>query len=236
MALPISPLIDLSNGLICGICGFIMYRSYRQDRRRVVLQYFSYAYFSLIVSYLFFSIPRIIAPTDSTMIGIGFVVAQAFLYLTVAHFSKVTTYFINVQWVRRIFWLVILISVITVFLMIINFPNPVYNTGTGITDWDIAPVVGIASSIILIGVLAPSALFFLQQGLRSSDKIVKRRSITISIGLIFLIVTAYTYYSATTQLAVMSSDVISLASFLIIFFGVIYKRGKENNNPVNITN
>ena len=236
MTITLSPLIDLLNCVICGICAYLLYRSYRQDQKRVVLQYFSYGYFASAIAYIFFSIPRIITPSDGTVIGVGFVIAQAFLFLAVAHFSKVATYFISVQWVRRIFWLVILMSAVVVLLMVTNIPNPIYNVDTGITDWDITPVVGIASSIILIGVLAPSALYFLQQGLRSTDSIVKRRSIAISIGLIFLIVTTYTYYSAKTQLAVLTSDLASLASFLIIFFGVIYKRGKEHDNQVNITN
>ena len=225
MSLPITPIIDLLNSLLCGVCGIILYRSYQRDQKSVVLLYFAYGYFSLIVAYLFFSIPRIAVPEKSFVLGIAFIIAQSFLYLAIAHFSKVTTFFINVQLVRRVFWFVIVAAIIATALNIVYFGYPEHDVATGVTNWDIHPIVGIASTVVLGSVLLTSSIYFLWQGFRSRNKIVKRRSITIAIGLILLTITAYTYYSATTQITALLSDMLSLISFLIIFFGVIYKRG-----------
>ena len=51
-----------------------------------------------------------------------------------------------------------------------------------------------------------------------------------------LVITALVYYSATTITVALISDLLSLLSFLIVFFGVIYKRGKGYDNQVSITN
>jgi len=222
--MPVAPLIDLLNSIICGFCGYHLYRSWRIDQRQLVLLYFSQGYFVLIFSYLFFSLPYLFFPDSAFLLGVSFIISQSLLYLAVAFFAKVTAFFIRVQWAQRVFWSVVLVAVMAVLLHIVFFSYPVYDKAIGITDWNIHPVVGIFSVIILAGVLVPSAVFFFQQGIKSREKVVRTRSLIISTGLLFLIITAYTYYSATTYLAVLISDLFSLLSFLIIYFGVIYKR------------
>jgi len=112
-------------------------------------------------------------------------------------------------------------------LSLVFLSHPIYNSETGITDWSIHPVVGLASLVIIATVLVPSVVFFFWQGKKSKDKIVKTRSLLISVGLLFLTITAYTYYTVTTQIGSLVSDLLSLASFIIIFVGVVYKRGEN---------
>jgi len=167
-------------------------------------------------------------------LAIGFIVAQSCMYLAIAYFSKITTFFIKPKWLTRVFWFVISISVVAVVLSIVYFSHPIYDTTTGITNWDIQPIVGIVSMIIFAGVLIPSAIFFFWQGVKSKDITVKTRSVAISIGLLLLIITAYTYYTASTQLAALTSDLFSLLSYLTIFFGVIYRRDSSPSlNSIN---
>lgn len=231
MQLPVTPLIDLSISVICILCSWQLFRSYKKDNRYVVLLYFFQAYLALTVSYLFFSLPRLISPDNSLYIGIGFVTAQAFLYLGLAFFAKVATFFIiKVYWAKRIFWLVVFIAMMATIVNIALFTHPIYNQSTGLTDWNIHPIVGVFSVIILVGVLVPSSVFFFWQGLKSKDKVVKIRSLALAIGLSSLVITAYVYYSATTITVSLISDLLSLLSFLIVFFGVIYKRGNNVNN------
>ncbi|MDD5040296.1 MAG: hypothetical protein PHY34_04065 [Patescibacteria group bacterium] len=225
MGLPITPIIDFLNSVICGICSFLLFRSFQREPGRPVLRFFAQGYLSLVVSYLFFSVPRIAVPEDSLTVGIGFVIAQAFLFLAVAFFAKVTMFFVKVQWAQRIFWLVVFISAIGVLLSIMYFGYPEYDPVTSITNWNIHISVSIVSVLVFAGVLLPSAVYFFFQGFRSQDQIVRKRSTIIAIGLVFLTVTAFTYYSATTRIVALVSDILSLLSFLIIFFGVIYKRG-----------
>ncbi|MFH0804949.1 MAG: hypothetical protein V1916_02005, partial [Patescibacteria group bacterium] len=60
MQIAISPFIDLLNSILCAVCCWQLYRSFRRDTRQVVLRFWASAYFALIFSYLFFSIPRIV--------------------------------------------------------------------------------------------------------------------------------------------------------------------------------
>ena len=225
MSLQITPLIDLSISLIAIYCSINLYQSYKKNEKHIVLLYFSQAYFVVIFAYLFYSLPRLFFSENADIIGIGFIIAQALLYLTVALFAKVTAYFFKVIWSNRIFWIVLLLSIIAIVINIIFYSVPDYDNITGLTDWNIEPIVGISSILILAGVLVPSSLFFFWQGFKSKDSIVKKRSIIIATGLVFLVITALAYYSATTITFALISDLLSLMSFLIVFFGVIYKRG-----------
>jgi len=224
MSLPITPLIDLLISVIAIYCSINLYRSYNRDKKHVVLLYFAQGYTAVIFAYLFFSLPRLIFPEEADIIGVGFVIANALLYLSVALFAKVTAYFIRVIWAKRIFWLVILLSIIALVINIIFYSVPDYDSSTGLTDWNIQPIVGIASVIIFAGILVPSSIFFMWQGIKSDDQVVRRRSMIIAVGLMALVITALTYYSATNITIALISDFLSLLSFLIVFFGVIYKR------------
>ncbi|MFA6098910.1 MAG: hypothetical protein WCV50_05175 [Patescibacteria group bacterium] len=228
MALFITNFINVANAIICGVCSLILYRSYlKGGGRNPVILYFSKGYFSTVFSFIFFSFPFIFTPHNSYYIGIGFMIANAFFYVAIAYFSKVTMFFINIKWAARAFWVVIFLSAIATLLNIFYLGYPTYNSVTGIINWDINPVVGISSLIIFGGVLFPSAIFFLRQGWRSQEKIVRARSLIIGSGLTLLTVTALTYYIATTPLVAFISEVFSLFSFLIIFFGILYKRKGE---------
>lgn len=229
---PYVPTIDFLNSVIAVFLSYKLYRSYLREQRNPVLLYFSQGYAVLVVSYLFFSIPRLFAQDNSLYIGIGFVVANAFLYLAVAFFAKVTMYFLNVAYVRFVFWGLMVLSAIAVALSVLYFAYPVYDATTSITDWQIHPLVSLSSLIIFVGVLAPSSVFFFWQGARSRDPIVSRRAIIIAFGLLFLIITAYTYYEAKSPQVVLISDGFSLFSYLVIFFGAMYKRGSARRLPL----
>jgi len=224
MQTPYGSIIDLLNLLICGYCSYHLYKSWQLDKRQLVLLFFSQGYFALVFSYFFFAIPLMVFTNESTILGVSFILAQSFLYIAIAFFAKVTTFFIRVRWTKIVFWMVILAALITVFLNIIYFNYPIFDPASGLTNWNIHPVVGLASTIIFVGILAPSAILFFTQGVRSRDRIVRTRSIIISIGLLSLIITSFLYYTATTLMVSLISDIFSLLSFLIIYIGVIYKR------------
>lgn len=233
MQIPYGSIIDLFNLIICGYCSYRLYRSWQVDKRQLVLLFFSQGYFALIFSYFFFAIPLMVFTNERTILGISFVLAQSFLYIAIAFFAKVTAFFAKVNLTKIVFWMVILVSMIAVFLNIVYFNYPLFDTETGLTDWNIHPVVGIASTIIFVGVLAPSAFLFFTQGLRSKDRIVRTRSIIISIGLVSLIITSFLYYTASTLAVSLISDLFSMFSFLIIYIGVIYKRRALNFSTSN---
>lgn len=239
MHIPITPLIDLANCIICAVCGYQLYSSWRRDRTNSVLLYFAQGYTLLVFSYFFFSLPRLVVPENTFILGAGFVAAQAFLYGGVAFFAKVPVFFLRRQWVRPVFLLVVGVSVIAIIFNILFFNHPVYNPQNSMTDWDIHPVVSILSSLIFTGVLLPSALFFYWQGHRSQDPVVRHRSFGLSVGLALLIVTAYTYYATKSPIIVYISDILSLVSYLVIFLWVIYRHrtlphDDQINNPINI--
>lgn len=227
MTIPLSPIIDLSNSVLCFFCAWKLYSAYRKDTANKVIEYFFKGYVMMVVAYLFFSLPRIIGPENSFYLGVGFIIAQVFLFIGTAYLAMVTAFFIDPLRYKIAFWLFITLATVVIILFIIYFGLPVYDINTGITDWHIDPVPGVASSILFLCVLLPSTIFFLSQGIRSRNKIVRVRSFLISLGFVLLMITAYTFYQARTQMQVFISDLFSLSSFLVIFLGVYYKRGSN---------
>lgn len=222
--LPITPLIDFGNSIICFFCALRLYRSHQKEGQDKVIEYFYKAYTAMVVAYLFFSLPRLILPDDSFLLGAGFILAHVFLFLAAAYFLTITIYFIKPKLHRAFFWIFLVLALGAITLSIINLNYPVYDRSTGITNWNIDPSVGIVFTILFALVLVPCAIFYYYQGLKSQDKIVKVRSLLIATGLILLMVAAYTYYSAETQLKSLVSDLFSFTALLTIFFGVYYKR------------
>ncbi|MBI5037361.1 MAG: hypothetical protein HZC01_01450 [Candidatus Kerfeldbacteria bacterium] len=229
MTFPLVPFIDLLNGIICAFASVRLYQAYQRDASNRVLYFFAQGYLAVVVAYLFFSIPRIFLWDSSMAIAIGFIGAQACLYLSVAYFSKVSMFFISVQRMQLVFYLILIVSSVAMVLTVLYRGNPSFDPVTSITTWDIHPIVSIASLIILGGVLFCSIIFFFMQGIRTQHRLVKTRSFIISGGLTLLLVTAYTYYEALTPLGVLVSDLFSLMSYLVIFFGIIY--GRERPKP-----
>lgn len=227
MAFPITPLIDLSNSFLCLFCTWKLYRSYRLNPSNRVLKYFTSAYMLLIFAYLAFSLPRFFVPRDQLAIGVGFLVANAFIFLSTSYLVMVTTFFLSVSLHRIFFWVFLIFSTAVMIVGVANFQMPFYNTETGLTNWNIDPLFGTLTSVLLLSVLVPSGLFFFYQGIRTRHPVVRIRSILIGFGIAFLMVATATYYNATTHLLFYISDMFSLTAFLTIFIGVYYRRTSE---------
>ncbi len=224
MNIPITPLIDLSNGILCSICAWKLHISSRKDPTNQVIRYFATAYFFLIFAYAAFSLPRLLMPADSRAIGVGFLTAHIFLFLATGYFVMVTTFFFKAGWHRVFFWVFLLLSLAVMVVGGLRPTLPVYYPDTGITNWNIDLLFGTLTSILFLVVLIPSSLFFFYQGIRTRDRIIRIRSIWIAFGLALLLIAAATYYTAATVTMSLLSDLFSLSAFLSIFIGVYYKR------------
>lgn len=232
MQIPITPLVDLSNAILCLVCAWRLQASYRKDPTNQVVKYFAMAYFFMIFAYAAFSLPRLIVPADSRAIGAGFLIAHAFLFLATGYFVMVTTFFLKAG-LHKIFFAIFLLLCTAVLLVGVIEPTlPVYNKITGITDWNINPLFGTMTSILFLIVLVPSSLFFFYQGIKTRDRVVRIRSVWIAFGLALLFIAASTYYTAGTLTLALLSDIFSLCAFLSVFVGVYYKRTATTTAPV----
>lgn len=221
---PVTPIIDLSNSILCLFCSIKLYNSYKKEPENKVIEYFYKAYVALVVAYLFFSLSRLIWPSNSFALGVCFISAHVFLFLATGFFLMVTVFILKPEWHRIFFGFYLILALGAIVLNIVNFNYPEYDRLTGITNWHINSLVGTIFTILFSVVLIPSTILFLYQGARTKTKIVKVRSLLIGFGIILLIIAAVTYYSANTQIKALISDFFSLSAFLFIFLGVYYKR------------
>ena len=231
MTFPLSPAIDLLNSVLCIFCAWKLHRSYLNDPGNQVIKFFATGYFFIIFAYVSFSLPRLIVPDNSLAIGVGFLIAHVFLFLSTAYFVKVTTFFFKSDVHKLFFWIFIILAAGALAIGVIRFQEPIYDSATGITNWNMDPLFSTVTSILFLLVLVPSSLFFFYQGIKTREKIVRIRSIWIAFGLALLLVAAATYYTATTQLLALVSDILSFSSFLSVFIGVYYKRTNPGTMP-----
>lgn len=226
-SIPITPLIDLTNSILCLFCALKLSKSYKKDKSDQVIKYFYFAYISLFVAYIFFSLPRMFFPLNSSVIGFGFIFAHIFLFLATGYFLIVSIYFINHEINKNLFYIFLFLSACVIVFILIRFPHPINNQETGITDWNIDQTVGLLITALFLIVLIPGAIVFFYQGFRSKLNLVKVRSLLIGCGLILLIIAAATFYSAKTQKEALISDIFSLSSFFVIFLGVYYTQSNK---------
>ncbi|MFH1236182.1 MAG: hypothetical protein V1685_04570 [Parcubacteria group bacterium] len=225
MAFPITPTIDLLNGVLCAFLAWKLHRSLRQNPSHRVLHLFAQLYVFLIFAYLAFSLPRFFVPLDQQAIGVGFLVAHVFLFLAAGYLVRVTTFFFRANWELPAFWLFLTLAVGAMIVGVMNFQEPYYNTTTGITDWNIDPMFGTLTTVIFLIVLVPSSLFFFYQGIKTRNTVIRTRSILIALGIALLLVALAIYYNSGTSTLFFISDLFSLSAFLSTFIGVYYKRG-----------
>lgn len=224
MAFPITPVIDLSNGLLCTILAWKLHISYKKNPSNQVLHIFATAYIFLIFAYAAFSLPRLIISSNTQAIGVGFLVANAFLFLAAAYLVRVTMFFFKTTLQKPLFWIFLILALGVMIVGVIHFSEPSYNPATGLTNWNIDPTFGTLTTVLFLIVLVPSSLFFFYQGIKTRDAIVRVRSVFIALGIALLLIAVGTYYTATNSTLFFISDIFSLSAFLTIFIGVYYKR------------
>jgi hypothetical protein len=110
------------------------------------------------------------------------------------------------------------------------------DAATGITSWNVQAAVGVYTGVLMILVLIPGAIFFIHRGWHEKiNHVVRVRSITIGVGAALIMVTAITFYLASTETIAILGDLFSITALLTVFLGVVYHRPQKLPPPA-ITN
>lgn len=221
-----SPLIDLTNGLACFVCGLKLLQAAKAHPEDPTLRNFRNTYFLLVIAYFFFSVPRLIAPGDSTFVGIAFWIANVFIFAATAFFARITASFLFPKASRTIFRLFLVLAAAVAALGLFEFTRPIYVPETGATNWNVNPSFGVASAMLTLLVLVPSLGYFGWQAIRTRDRTVRIRSALIAAGILFLIAATGTFYTAASVRQSLIADLFSLLAFFAVFLGVFPRHGR----------
>lgn len=227
----LSPLIDLTNGLACLACGLKLLQASRRDPANRTLKDFRTVYLLLLVAYAFFSIPRFFVPENVEVIGWAFWIANVFVFGATGFFGRITVTFLAPRAARAFLTTYLVFAAGAAGVGLLAFTRPIYDVATGATNWNVNPLFGTLSAVLLLVVLVPSAVYFGWQALRTKNRSVKIRSSLMSVGILLLIAAAGTFYTASSIRQSLVSDFLSLLAFAAVFLGVFPRHGVSPLEP-----
>ncbi len=224
MNIPLSPLLLFLNTIVCFACGGKLYGVYRRDQSNKVVDHFVKAYIFFAVAYLFFSLPWLLIPQERFYLGVMMILGSLFLFIAYGYLTMTTTFFLDPLRYRVSFFLFLLLASVVLLVDIAFFSFPLFDNASGLLDWNLDTVPRIASAVLLLSVVVPSALYFLLQSFSSPNPIVRTRSLLLLFGFLLLSAAAVLVYSVKPLPLLILATSLSTLAFLVLFLGVYYKR------------
>lgn len=177
--------------------------------------------------YLFFSVPLLLFPHNSSIIGWGYLIGHIFAYIGFGYLSRVTWLIAKPSFNSSIlFKAYLVLGAALTALNLYLFNSPIVQSG--IADWDQNPLV--ATLIIVLGltVFLPAAVLFIRESIRQPKN--RKRYMLIGISFLMIILSGPLHDIATiavlgdvttTTIVLLFADAITTSAFLLMFWGVM---------------
>jgi hypothetical protein len=173
--------------------------------------------------------------------GIIYIISWIPFYLALLYFTRIAFNFWHLARMKQFFSaMIIFLVVLTTVLGIIDFSPTEMTTYKNLTVcFERAPswILTLNGAIITFLLLTNSMLFFVG-GVRSGEKVVKKRGITIGIGLFVLTLSALAKYVLApnyleAQFFIFFAGPLLLLGILLLYFGIRYK-GAKNEDSIRL--
>lgn len=231
--IPLVSILNMVSALIFIGISLKLYFSYKKSGDQT-LSYFWKAFFFYTAVLVALGLPGLILITPVS-IGVALNIHPIFGFLALAFLVSVPLKLMGYETARKIiFGALVFFGALFVFLSFLNWKDPVTFFQEGqFVYWEDAR--GVLVNILLgifygLSVLM-TIVFFLIQGLRSSDKFVRIRSLIISAGLlcIFLAVAFNFILGASAQVYITSiiATVFNILAAALVMAGIYYKKKEQ---------
>ena len=232
MIIPITGVIHLIDTLVFAFCAWRLNVSFIDSgKRNMIFKYFSLfflftAIFQLIIAIghlpFFFGRPEMFIP----VFNLAYIIGHAFLYLGMAYFIYVPSYiyFENSKFAKKFtkiyFHLIVLGGIVITVINIINpLKNAYVDVESGLTIFNVPDIIGKLIPLIVILSWGPAALLFLYKSVKLKG-VTRFKSLFLGIGLIVIIVGGPMHDVARVAGQYLLADILTLAGFFLLFFGV----------------
>lgn len=225
MTIQVSTTIDLLNAALCAFLAVRLYRAHEQDPASRTLRNFFYTYVSLTAAYVLLFVPRMFASQQELFLSISFAFGSFAFLVASSFFGRIVLEFTRPTWIKPFLAGYHTLAVASLVWSLFDRALPMVDRTTGITQWNVPIGVGALSGFLLLLVLIPGAVLFFNRGIHTQgNHIVRVRSFTIGIGALLLVLTAITFYLASSEMLAIIGDLLSIGALLTIFLGVVYHR------------
>lgn len=218
------PLTGIGAFIDCLVLIFFFYKlSKSSSKNNNFLKFFKgfALYFSLF--YLLFSVPLILIPNNSSVIGIGYLIGHAFSYIAFGFLARVAFLLAKPAYDSRFVFYGYLITgaIITLAnLIYFNFPT----VENGIASWNQNSFVGVAIIIFGLTAFLPVAFLFIKEAFLQPKN--RKRYALIGIAVLLMIISGPMHDVATTSSLLLTADVITTSAFIMLFIGVSSEQKK----------
>lgn len=168
--------------------------------------------------YLLLSVPLLLFPHNSSLIGWGYLIGHAFAYISFGYLSRVTWLIAKPSFDSSILFKAYLaLGAALTALNLYLFNSPFVQNG--IADWDQNPLV--ATLIIILGltVFLPAAVLFIRESIRQPKN--RKRYMFIGISFLLIILSGLLHDIATTASVYLVADIVSIFGYMLMLWGVL---------------
>jgi len=216
MAVPITGIAAFIN------CVVLFFFYYRLRKATIKGNEFFYLFknFTIFlgVFYLLFSVPLLLSPENSSLIGWGYLIGHMSAYISLGYLSKISILIVAPSFNRKIiFWMCVLIGVVLTVINLINFNTP--TVIDGIVHWNQNPVVGMMIIFFVLTVFIPAATLFIRESFMHSRQ--QKRYALIGISLLVISIAGPLHDIATVPLSLIIADVVRTLAYLLMLWGVL---------------
>jgi hypothetical protein len=227
--IPIVSIFNLTSALFFFGVSLRVYFSYRKSQDQS-LKYFFYSFFFLGVTVFLLSTDGLIFK-DKMIMGLMHAIDPFFAILALVFIGVIPLRLMGKEKLKNIFfWIFIAIAIVVLLVDLLNWkPVNVYPQGSFIYWGDarglvINAMLGIISGLTLLLVI----VFFLINGLKASQKLVKIRAFFIAAGLLVIAVMSVLNYIVGPMSRLLYAirllcTILNVIAGILILFGIYYK-------------
>ncbi|MDO8663765.1 MAG: hypothetical protein Q7K28_02940 [Candidatus Wildermuthbacteria bacterium] len=163
---------------------------------------------------------------------LGYLIGHIFLYLSLVVFIR-----LPLNWVAPRFKNIgsaffLLLGGVTTILNFLLPSLPEYNHSTGITLFNVNPLVGKLVALNVVLAWVPTGIYFIVKGMRGLEKNLRRRCMLLGIGLLVATIGGPLHDISREAVMFLIADIVVLAGIVILAVGVMYEG--EDKKPDNL--
>ncbi|MDD5145156.1 MAG: hypothetical protein PHW72_03485 [Candidatus Pacebacteria bacterium] len=226
--IPIVSLFNLVSALFFGGISVKLYSSYKKSNDENLKDFF-YTFLYSSIMFIIMALPGTVS-RDLVFVGLIYAVYPLFSFLSLSYFGQIPLRILSWQKVRKLFSVSMkALGFLVVFIDILNWGPAVFHQQQPFAYWEDSR--GEAMNIFVGSVLGLSFLlifiFFIIQGMKSSERYLKIRAFLIAGGVVFIILGSLINFvfgaSALEYIDTLISSLFIVFSTILISAGVYYK-------------
>ncbi|KKP70070.1 hypothetical protein A2X44_02545 [candidate division CPR3 bacterium GWF2_35_18] len=225
--MPLSTITFIITTLFLLVSALMVFNSYRENKS-VILKYFSGFLFGIAFASGSWGTGSLLASSDPQIASFTYPFGVLCGGIGLTFFTRVGFNFTLPKFEKIIFWLLICGNIGFATFLLFKLPD-VKISDSGVTLWLINSFQAFCVITIGIGMTILNLGLFIYQSLKVTKKILKIRSILISIAFLFYMTGGLAHNIATTQISLILIDTVTTLGAGLLVFAIYLPRFTKNN-------